>query len=114
MSFIRNFEGNATRHSYIYAGKQRILNPYTRFVRRMDSAIHRIVIFFNYHRGIKAMTPGILDSQEIKSDFNSKMPNCNMGFTHLPNMFTKFETKHHEMGCAIHISYNRARYLKVT
>ena len=27
------------------------------------------------------MTPGILNSQEIKSDFNSKMMNFNMRFT---------------------------------
>ena len=60
------------------------------------------------------MTLGILNSQEINSDFNSKMPSCYLGFTQLPNMFRKFETKHHAMDSAIHISYNRARYLKVT
>ena len=29
---------------------------------------------------LKGMTPGVLNSQEIKSDFNSKMLNFNMGF----------------------------------
>ena len=40
--------------------------------------------------GIK-MTPGILNSQEIKSDLNSKMLNFNTGFYQLLNMLRKFE-----------------------
>ena len=39
------------------------------------------------------MTPGILSSQEIKSDFNLKMLNFSMGFNfyQLLNMFRMFE-----------------------
>ena len=44
-------------------------------VRKVDSAIHEIVTFQ------KAMTPEILNSQEIKTDFNSKMLKFNAGFT---------------------------------
>ena len=32
-------------------------------------------------KGKKAMTPGILNSQVLKSDFNSKILNFNFGFT---------------------------------
>ena len=42
-------------------------------VRKMDSVIHPVVFFPT--ATIKAMTPGILNSQEIKSDSNSKMLN---------------------------------------
>ena len=36
--------------------------------------IHWIVIFSNCHRKtLKAMPPGILNSKELKSNFNSKM-----------------------------------------
>ena len=36
--------------------------------------IHWIVIFSNWHRKtLKAMPPGILNSIELKSNFNSKM-----------------------------------------
>ena len=44
-------------------------------VRKVDSAIHRIVTFQ------KAMIPGILNSQEIKTDFNFKTLKFNVGFT---------------------------------
>ena len=38
------------------------------------------------------MTPGILNLQKIKSDFNSKMLNFNMGLTmQLLNMFGKLK-----------------------
>ena len=45
---------------------------------RLNSAIDRIGIF---QKGKKAMTPGILNTQVLKSDFNSKMLNFNFGFT---------------------------------
>ena len=50
-------------------------------VRKVNSTIHRIGIFStSAERHKKQMTPGILNSQETKSDFNSKMLNCNTGF----------------------------------
>ena len=46
---------------------------------RVGCPIHMIVIIFNCRR--KALTSGILNSQEINSDLNSKMLNFNMCFT---------------------------------
>ena len=47
----------------------------------------------NYRRKAqKALVPGILDSQEIKGDSNSKILNFDVGLTmQLQNMFRKFE-----------------------
>ena len=48
-------------------------------VQMVDSAIYQIVICGR--KALNARTPEILNLQEIKSDFNSKMMNFNMGFT---------------------------------
>ena len=53
------------------------------------------------------MTAGILNSHEIKSDFNSKMLNFCKGFT---SYWTCLESlkKHYAVDRAIHLSYNRS------
>ena len=47
---------------------------------KLVKAMHRMVILFNRRRDIKATKPGILDTQEIKSDFTSIMPYCSMDY----------------------------------
>ena len=59
--------------------------------RKVDRVVHQTVIFFNRCKKAEhAMTPGILRSQEMKSDFNSKMLNFNIGSCQLLNMFRKY------------------------
>ena len=55
-------------------------------VRKVDSTIHLIVIFSSAaERHKKAMITGILNLHEIKSYFNSKILNFNMGLkNHYP------------------------------
>ena len=52
-------------------------------VRKVDSAIGRIVIFLTgaERHKLKAMKPRILNSQEVKSIFNSKIVNFITSFT---------------------------------
>ena len=56
-----------------------VQNVQGQVVRKMDSAINRIVIFQLPQKRIKSNA--ILSSKEIKSDFNSKMLIFNIGFT---------------------------------
>ena len=70
---------------------QSFINPGA-IVRKLDNTIHRIVIFSTaVKRHKKVVTPGILNSQEMKSDFNSKMLNFSMGFTSHRRCFESFK-----------------------
>ena len=69
---ISDFIGYACRN----VGKYwLLLDP---VVRKVNSAYYSGQLL---HKGIKAMTPGILNSQGIKSVCNSKMLKFNVGFT---------------------------------
>ena len=46
---------------------------------KVVSAIQTVIFQLPYRKAQKAMTRGILNSHEIKTDFNSKVLNLNMG-----------------------------------
>ena len=74
-------------------------------VLKVVSATHRIVIFeLPYRKAQKAMIRRILNSQETKTDFNSKVLNFNMGM-----FYIKIEQPLDPEDSAIHFSYNPPR-----
>ena len=55
------------------------------------------------------MAPGILNSQEVESDFKSKMLKCSMGFTSY-GTFLESLKNYYQVDGTIHLSYNRPQF----
>ena len=81
----------------------------------MGSAIHRLVFFStSTERHKKAMTLRMLNTQEKKNYFNSKMLNLYISLTSNRNCFETFEkvlVQHTDS--AIHRSYNRRQIVSI-
>ena len=84
-------------------------------VRNVGSAIHQSAIFStSTERHKKAMTPRMLNTQEKKNDFNSKVLNLYISLTSNRNCFETFEKvliQHADS--AIHRSYNQRQIVSI-